>query len=135
MPVACGDIVLLFIHSTNPPKWKRCVVACLEPTPILLLINSRLNEFVERQPERRACQVLIDVTNHPFMKRESWLDCSEPFGYPRDWLDNILASNPESRLGRISPTVRRDIIAVVTNTSLLSARKKQRIVDALEEGN
>jgi hypothetical protein len=31
--------------------------------------------------------------------------------------------------------VRRDIIAVVTNTSLLPARKKQRIVDALEEGN
>jgi hypothetical protein len=136
MPVRAGDVLKLFFETTTPRKWKRCVVACLEPKPVLLLINSRVNPFVIDRPELRACQVLLDAANHQFMRYDSWIDCSDPFGYQRDWIDSAVTQDPAATLlGRISATVRQDIIACVENTPLLSARQKKHILDGLEEAH
>jgi hypothetical protein len=107
-------------------------VACLEPKPILLLINSSINPFVVRTTELNACQVLIDAAGHGYMRSDSWIDCSQPFGYARDWIDAALGENPRLHLGRISDTVRRDLVNCVHNTQLLPERKKRQILDALD---
>jgi hypothetical protein len=98
---------------------------------VLLLINTQVNPFVIKTPELLACQVLIDMNGHPFMRSESWIDCSQPFGYSRNWIDAALAADPRQYLGRISEIVRKDIVNSVTNTPLLSERKKRPILDGL----
>ena len=132
MAVSPGDVLKLFFQTTTPPKWKRCVVACLEPNPVLLLINTNVNPFVNDTPELKACQVLIDCASHQFMRSESWIDCSQLFGYPRNWIEAAVAGEPRQHLGRISDVVRRDIMNCVHNTPLLSERKKRVILDGLE---
>ena len=131
MPVAPGDVVRLFLHVTKPPKIKRCVVACLEPSPILLLINSEINALLLKNEELRALQVLIDTANHDFMSRDSWIDCSQQFGYPVEWLRREIQNDPRQLLGTISETTRREIIACVTNSRILSPKKKCQIIDGL----
>lgn len=126
------DVLKLFFQTTNPPKWKRCVVACLEPKPTLFLINSQINPFVNDTPELHACQVLIDIQNHDFMRTDSWIDCSQPFGYPLDWIETALSENPRLYLGRVSDVTRRDMVSCVYNTPLLSEHKKRPILAALD---
>jgi hypothetical protein len=127
-----GDVLKLFFQTTTPPKWKRCVVVSLEPKPLLLLINTSINPFVANTPELMACQVLIDSAGHPFMRSESWIDCSQPFGYPDGYIEAALDADPRQRLGRISEVVRRDIVNCVHNTPLLSERKKLVILEAFD---
>lgn len=83
-------------------------------------------------PDLYACQVLIDTQNHDFMRSDSWIDCSQPFGYPLDWIEAALFDNPRLYLGRVSDVTRRDILNCVYNTPLLSPRKKQPILAALD---
>lgn len=71
----------------------------------------------------------------PEPERPEALDHSlpgEPFGYARDWIDAALGENPRLHLGRISDTVRQDLVNCVHNTPLLPERKKRQILDALD---
>ena len=126
-----GDVIRLFFQTTKPPKFKRCVVACLDPSPIVLLINSEVNDFVINNDDLKALQVLIDCAGHKFMRHDSWIDCSQLFGYPADWVRAAIGATPRDHLGRISDVTRRDIINCVTNTRLHSSRKKAQIIDGL----
>lgn len=129
--VAPGDVIRLFFQTTKPPKFKRCVVACLSPSPILLLINSEINDFINNRDELRSMQVLIDRVSHNFMDHDSWIDCAQLFGYPLDWIHASLGSDPRQRLGRISDATLLDIIKCVTETRLHSPNKKKQIIDGL----
>lgn len=45
MGLRAGDILHLYIQSLRNPKHKYCVLACIEPRPLLLLINSEVTEY------------------------------------------------------------------------------------------
>jgi len=129
--VAPGDVIRLYFQTTKPPKFKRCVVACLSPSPILLLINSEINDFVINSDDLKSLQIMIDTATHKFMDWDSWIDCSQLFGYPKDWLDAAIANNPLQHLGTISEAIRQDIIDAVRETRIHSPKKKAQILDGL----
>jgi hypothetical protein len=106
-------------------------VASLNPSAILLLINSEVNNFVINSDDLKSLQIMIDAATHKFMDWDSWIDCSQLFGYPKDWIDAAIANDPLHHLGTISEATRRDIIVAVRDTRIHSPKKKAQVIDGL----
>ncbi len=71
-----GTVLHVWCEFTEPAKEKYVVLACVEP-PLLLLVNSFMSFLTENRPYLRKCQVAVNVCDYNFLRRDSFLDCSE----------------------------------------------------------
>jgi hypothetical protein len=127
--LSAGDIVFLYVPSLKNPKEKFAVVACVQPRPILLLISTELTEFKQIRLALRAEQIVVKADDHPCLKYDSWLDCTEPHCY--DELCTECDERPEIIVGHISPALRAEIVTVVTASKTLTRRNKASILAAI----
>ena len=79
-----GKILYLDAAFTDPPKPKYVVLACVQPKPVLLLINSRVNPNVERDPSRAGRHLRLSASDYAFLSHDSFLDCSKEYGLASD---------------------------------------------------
>lgn len=133
MPLCAGAIVHVYVQSLRNPKHKYCVLACLEPRALLLLVNSEITEFKQQQPDLLAGQVEIDCASHACLRYDSWLDCTESHSYETQQLVREYDANAGIVVGRLSDLLRRRVIEVVRRSRTLSKRDIERILAALEQ--
>ncbi|MBM3471639.1 MAG: hypothetical protein FJX75_00020 [Armatimonadetes bacterium] len=88
-----GQVLYLDCDFTTPPKPKYAVVVCTDPEPLLFLVNSRINPFIQRHPDLLAGQVPLKAADYPFLRHDSFLDCSEVkrFADPGEIAGQLLA--------------------------------------------
>lgn len=127
-----GDILHLYVQSLRNPKHKYCLLACIEPRPLLLLINSEVTEYKKSRPELMAGQLEIDCASHSFLRYDSWLDCTETHGYGREELDAECGADPKIIVGHISARLQTRVVEVVRRSVTLSKRDISRILAALD---
>jgi hypothetical protein len=131
MGLRAGDILHLYVQSLRNPKHKYCVLGCIEPRPLLLLINSEVTEYKKGQPELMAGQLEIDAASHSCLQYDSWLDCTESHGYELEQLKAEYRDNPRVVVGHLSEVLQARVIEVVRRASTLSKRDIGRILTAL----
>ncbi|MBW4053570.1 MAG: hypothetical protein HIU85_19335 [Proteobacteria bacterium] len=131
MGLLAGDILRLYVQSLRNPKHKYCVLACLEPRALLLLINSELTDYKQSQPDLMASQIEIDATSHSCLNYDSWLDCAESHYYDRDQLETEFGANRGIVVGHLSTTMQARVVDVVRRSRTLSKRDIERILGAL----
>lgn len=124
-----GAILHLYCSFTRPPKDKFLVVVCLDPKPLLVFINSKINAFVQSNPSLAQCQVLIDAENHAFLDYDSYIDCSDVCSFPYDHLEEQVETQLK---GAVSNDVLSEIGATIQKSPLISPRQLSWIVQALE---
>lgn len=95
---------------------KRFVVLHVDDETLTIVINSELNEFVERTPALRQCQVAMPKADHPFMRWDSFVDCSKIRKYRTQDLVNHLASNTTDAIGTITPELRDQIVSALKHS-------------------
>tara|TARA_R110002096_G_scaffold226108_3_gene415415 strand:- start:6922 stop:7317 length:396 start_codon:yes stop_codon:yes gene_type:complete len=115
------------------PKDKYCVIASTAPRVILLLISSEVSQLKRQQPDQWHSQVVIDKASHPFLKRDSYIDCGDLFGYPPGpgGLANDLNNDPSRMLGKLSSDTLARVRAVVQRSRLLSPIQIDQILSSL----
>jgi hypothetical protein len=126
-----GDVVHVYVQSLRNPKHKFCVLACMEPKPLLFLINSEVTEYKKTRPDLMAGQLEIDAAGHAFLNYDSWLDCTELHGYPLDQLEAEYNKDPKIVVGRLSEVLTARVIEVVKRSVTLPKRDIARILAAL----
>lgn len=127
--IEVGGIYLLAVTFTRPPKDKFCL--CATADPWLFLVNSELNRFIEDRPDLRAQQVTLPRAGHPFLRQDSWIDCSDPCSIAASDIERQLAADPSRFKGMANQSVLRAVLLTVAASRTLPQRKKDRITDAL----
>ncbi len=124
-----GAILHLYCSFTKPPKDKFLVVVCLDPKPLLVFINTRINALVQSNPDLAQCQVLIDAENHPFLDYDSYIDCSDVCSFPIDHLEEQVKDQLK---GTVSSGVLSGIEVAIQKSPLISPRQLSWIAHALK---
>lgn len=127
-----GTVLYLYFTVVRPnPKEKFALLGAIEPSPMLLFIDTDINPFVNNTDELRSHHLLVPQLDHEFLKYDSWIDCTYPVGYDLALLASTVQRSPEKICGTIGGRLRMDICAKVSSSRLWPAKKKERFVSAL----
>lgn len=62
-----GAVIYTHCPFTTPPKNKYMLICSLNPL-LVLLINSKINAFIENKPALKNCQILLSQKEHLFLE-------------------------------------------------------------------
>ena len=71
------NILYLSCPFTTPPKEKFTIVAAAGERPLLILINTRINQFIQRHPHLRRCQVKLLASDYNIFQVDSFAHCAD----------------------------------------------------------
>jgi hypothetical protein len=126
-----GMVLHLFCNFTAPQKYNFLVLVCLNPKPLLLLINSKVNEFTLIQPRLRQCHIAISAAVNDILGHESFIDCTEACSFEFDELNERLRTDNRVHVGDVSPEDIKAIRNAIAESPLIVSRQKQWILDSL----
>jgi hypothetical protein len=109
-------------HAKPRPKDKYVIIACRDTNPWGFFINTGIRNFVKRQPELLACQVIIKAINHKCLDRDSYVDCTDLFPFEDMELTNIV--------GQVDNPTKEAIKKVVAISKTLIARHQKIILSS-----
>lgn len=69
-----GSVIYKYCDFTNPSKYKYLLVASVDPQLLVLVINSKINEFYFHR-NLQNFHVVIPVQSHSFLIHDSYADC------------------------------------------------------------
>ena len=117
---------LLFKDAKPEPKNKFFVTIWSEkPEALFFLINSCIHPMLQKNQYMSERQVVIDVASHPFLDRDSYIDCTTPTSLCFEEIDF-----QEGR-GCISEDVKGKVIFAVEDSPLIEPIKQRLILDYL----
>lgn len=114
---------------------KRFVVLAVDEQTVTCVINSRISKYIEHRPEMLQCQVAMLQSDHPFMARDSHVDCSRTRTYATADIIRDLTRQPEWILGPISPGLRDSIVSALKYARTLAAAEAETLCRSLENGD
>lgn len=120
-----GQVFYLYCSFTTPPKDKYLLLACVNPRPLFLVINSEINDFVMKRPHLRERQVLIKAEDYSFLIHDSYVDCTEA-------KDSLLKEDVERQVlidtkrikGAISPDTVAEVVNSINTSRTIALRHK-----------
>jgi hypothetical protein len=127
-----GSVIKLIVEMDDGIKHeKRFVVLYADETTFCCVINSEINKFIARRKELLRCQVEIKAADHPFMLRDSHIDCSRIRRYKTTEICAQLTENAGRLLGSITPDLANEMISALKYSTLESPRLIEMCCDSL----
>ena len=110
--IAPGMIIKLeVIMNDGNLHEKRFVIVHVDEITVVCVINSELHPLILNNPSALRCQVIIDSKKHPFMNRDSHIDCSKVWNYQTTAVIESISDRPEWALDLIKATLRDQVVA------------------------
>ena len=100
-----GAVLCRYTHQTKPPKIKRIVIIGINKDSACvgyLFINSKINFLIKKNPNLYNLQLFLSQKNCPYLKYNSYLDCSHIYELGLDDMKREFMSNPEIYIGQMS---------------------------------
>src|SRR2546423_726525 len=98
-----GQIFYLFCDFTIPSaKDKYVVLACVNPRPLVLLINTKKSELVRTDPELESTQVLLTPSDYPFLRHDSYINCLSSHDMRQDEIEQQVLLDMSRIKGRLN---------------------------------
>lgn len=110
---------------------KFLVIIDLDTEAHCLVINSKIHTLYSSDLCRDSI-VTIDVNSHPFMHRDSQIDCNEVKRLPLEGVQEEINANADCLKGCISDDLRAKIVTAITVSPFLSPSEKQRYVGSIK---
>ena len=107
------------------PKYKYMVTACVEPKFLFFLINSEIHEIYHKNQELLDCQILIEMSIYKFLKKDSYIDCTEPISAPVD------LAKQNGILMTIRNDLKQKIIYSINKNTVMQGISKEMILKSL----
>lgn len=92
---------------------KRFIVLHVSNDTFTCVINSELTGLQQRSDDLRRCQVSMPQVSHPFMRWDSYVDCSRIRRYHTQDVCDQIAADTTSILGTVSPALREEITSAL----------------------
>jgi hypothetical protein len=128
-----GRILHLHCSFTTPPKDKFVVIAALEPEPILFVINSEINKWLQDRPDLRDRQTTLHQSDHRFLGRDSFLNCTEAIRkVPLSEIEGQLVQNLDNIKDRLTEEERQAVLYAVDGCRTLTKKEIQWIKENIE---
>ena len=126
--LAPGKVLYLFSEFVEPPKEKFLLLSCMEPEPLVFVINSQINPFIKRDQHLFDCQVQLNASNYTFLDHDSYINCSQILSIGM----NIIIDQVSSDLGRIKGEInmqtKQSVIQSVNRCRTISLAHKKLIL-------
>lgn len=128
-----GAVIKLNVKfSDGSEKEKRLVVVQVTEDAVCFVVNSEVNPLLARNPGTKRAQVDMPVADHPFMSRDSRVNCSEIHRFPIDGVVADLLVSKGWMLGNISTSVRDEIIVAIRISSTIAPNVGAPLIASLE---
>ncbi|WP_149526702.1 hypothetical protein [Sphingobacterium hotanense] len=92
----------------------------------LVIINSEINENVNRNKFLRSQHIPIDVERHQFLEYDSFIDCTQIHNKVIQEIVDFLVRDPKRLLGNVAPDVLLKVHDKLVNSRLISKKEKLR---------
>ncbi|WP_312137564.1 hypothetical protein [Sphingobacterium sp.] len=92
----------------------------------LVIINSAINENVNRNQFLRLQHIPIDVERHDFLEYDSYVDCTQIHNKVIQEIVDFLVQDPKRLLGNVAPDVLLKVHDKLVNSRLISRKEKLR---------
>jgi len=127
-----GRILYLYCRLETATKDKFMVLAAVEPSPLLLVINSRIPRFIQGNPSLRACQVCLRASEYDFLDHDSYVNCTQVLdGISLEAIVEQFADDVSRLKGELTAADRAQISAAVRRAPTVSPAHKQAVEAAL----
>jgi hypothetical protein len=129
-----GRILYLFCGFTKPaPKEKFIVLGCTTPQPRVLVINSKVSEFIKRRPRLLSAQIILKVTDYECFHHDSYIDCTKAVDY---FNQPIIEKQILREMSRIKLCLSEEttgaVIKAIEAAETIPLRSKVWMLDALK---
>lgn len=128
-----GAVIYMRCPFTTPEKDKFLLVAACEPDFLVLVINSKINQFIQLNPELLSCQVDVPAADHDFLRHDSFVDCVETHtAFNLNGVKaQIIADYSHHYRGRLQNYCLRNVIVAVEDSPTMEPRVIRAITAAL----
>ena len=92
----------------------------------LVIINSDINENVNRSDYLKSQHVLIDCKRHTFLDYDSYVDCTQIHNHNLDEIIACIAENPNFLKGNVAEDVLKKIYDKILASRLISPKDKKK---------
>jgi hypothetical protein len=107
-----GSVIKMYVNNTNPPKYKRFVIAgiCKEGISLAaVFINSKINKNVHRSRKIQEWHIEVLAKNNDYLDHDSFIDCSTIFVKKLEVIKSFLDNNEEEGCGHIGSLNNEDL--------------------------
>ena len=131
--IEVGFVLLMHCADCTPPKPKYFIVVSTDPEPILLIINSDLNSYVNTHSHLLDCNLQITKEENDFLKHDSWLNCCNSYqGFTIEDIERDLKYGGKY-CGCLTNSILSKILTSVSNSQVMKRKTKARILNSINE--
>jgi hypothetical protein len=126
-----GTIIHVYCPFISKPNNKFLLIACIDPDPVVFVINSKPHPFILRS--FMDLQIRLDPTESDFLTHESFIDCSNPNDTMamRDYVDLIINDPTAGRRMEINERTRTEVIKAIKRNRIMTPAMKRRLLSGL----
>lgn len=129
-----GAVIYKHCDFTVPPKSKYMVVASVDPSLLVLLINSEINKFYTLR-ELDQFHVLVPAAEHDFLHHDSYTNCVEAhtsFDFT-DIRQEVINDYNNIFKGWLTDTCLENVYHAVKNNNLIRSGHQKEIITSIEQ--
>jgi len=127
-----GRILRLNWQFREYTREKYVALVGLDDNPLFLMVNSDVHPLVANDPARNQCQLPLPKSGHPFLDRDSVLDCSEVFDDHSEQQILVQLSNGDGTLvDWLSEHEKAAVRAILQNAATVSDWHRGLIIEGL----
>lgn len=129
-----GAVLYKHCDFTTPPKPKYMVVASMEPRLLVLLINSKVNQFYFTN-HLDQYHVLVPKEEHDFLRHDSFANCIQAHSAfdITDVRNEVVADYQQVFAGFLTEPCLENVYHAVKGNNILRSGHQKEIVASIEE--
>lgn len=124
-----GSIFFTMVYDTKPPKEKYFVVVGFTKDSLILgnvYINSEINPNRFPSSELKALHLPISVVDCPFLKWNSFVDCSEIYSKNVEEIKQLIEKGDSPYVGSLPSCVFQNILLLLQSAITIPLFKKRK---------
>ncbi|OCQ53747.1 hypothetical protein Ppb6_00973 [Photorhabdus australis subsp. thailandensis] len=129
--LAIGDVLYLHCPFTTPPKLRYLLVCCCEAL-LVLIINSKISEFIRLRQELLQCQVDLPQKDREFLQWDLFVNCIEAhaaFDIKRE-----ISTNYHNIIkGKVADYCMREVYGAIKHSPTMKRGQKCKILESLKQ--
>ena len=123
----------LFSRFSNPAKDKYLVLVCLGRRVLLLVIDSRISQYVAQRQHLLSCQERLEATDYGLLDHDSYIGCSKVItDFDEQIIRDQLLADASRIKGELGPIAKGLVLQAIRSARTISPIHKELIQDAFE---
>lgn len=128
-----GAVIYLDVVFPEGTRPKYLVVLHVDEECCTLVVNSRVNPFIEKHSDLSVCQVRIDAARHSFLNHDSHIACHQVLRLPTAGVVRELMADMTRVKGELHEEVRNAVMGAIKRAPTLSPAQQTLFIEALKD--